>query len=317
MIGKMHTFQKTRGFLFYSSVFLFIAGLPFILSFALGYKLNLRTFKFVKTGLIYIKTQPEGAKVYLNNKMFAQRTPVSIQELIPGSYKITLELAQHYSWEGEINVEEGKVSRMDKIILFPLKPKLEQLNQEKFSSFRLDAQKEAIYYLDPGNRVVYKSNLNGSNFKDIASIPINFTDIKGWDVTLDRTKLFIFNSQQIIVIFFDAKNSYAYSDSPVIIDYPREKIIQVFWHSDSYHLIVVTNKHVAVIEARAAAEPINLVDLEKETKISFYDEKRDTLYFNDSQKSIISGDTDSNLYRLELNTDLFVLESLMQGKQNE
>ena len=330
-VGKMDAYKRMRGFLFYSSVFLFIAGLPFILSFALGYKLNLCTFKFVKTGLIYIKTQPEGARVYLNNKMIPQRTPVNIQELIPGAYKITLELAKHYSWGGEVNVEEGKVSRVDKIILFPLKPNLEQLNHEKFSSFRLDAQKEEIYYLDPENRVVYKSNLDGSNFKDIASIPASFTDIAGWDVALDKTKLFIFNSQQIIVIFFDAKDSYEYSDSPVIIDYSQEKISQVFWHSDSYHLVVVTNKHVAVIEARAAALPINLVDLDKESKTSFYDEKRDTLYFtrpyprsryalprsSDSQKSASAEDIDSNLYRLELNTDLFVLERLMQRKQNE
>jgi len=326
-------------------VFLFIFGLPFILSFALGYKLNLNTKKFVKTGLIYIKTQPEGAKVYLNNKIVTQKTPMSIQELIPGVYKITLELAKHYPWEGEVNVEEGKVSRADRIILFPIKPNLEQLNQEKFSSFRLDAQKEAIYYLGPENRVVYKSNLDGSNFKDIAGIPVNFTNIKGWDVAEDKTKLFIFNSQQIIVIFFDAKDNYEYSDSPVIIDCSQEKVSQVFWHSDSYHLVVVTNKHVAVIEARAAAKQINLVDLDKESKISFYDEKRDTLYFtqpyrigryalprstlpygssryalprsSDSQKSMNDGYIGSNLYRLELNTDLFLLGRLMQRKQNE
>ncbi len=315
MVGSSYNFQRIRSFLFYSSVFLFIAGLPFILSFALGYKLNLRTKKFVKTGLIYIKTQPEGAKVYLNNKMITQKTPVSIQELIPGAYKITLELAKHYPWKAEVNVEEGKVSRVDKVILFPLMPNLEQLSQERFSSFRLDAQKEAIYYLDPRNRVVYKSNLDGSNFKDIAGIPMNFTDIKGWDVAEDKTKLFIFNSQQIIVIFFDAKDNYEYSDSPVIIDYVREKVSAVFWHSDSYHLVVITNKHVAVIEARAAAEPVNLVDLDKESKVSFYDGKRDTLYFTLPYMS--GGDIGSNLYRLELNTDLFMLEGLMRGKQNE
>ena len=271
----------------------------------------------MKTGLIYIKTQPEGAKVYLNNKMLVQRTPVSIQELIPGTYKIVLELPKHYSWKGDVNVEEGKVNRVDKIILFPFKPNLEQLSQEKFSSFHLDPQKETIYYLDFGNKVVYKSNLDGSNFEDIASIPGNFTDIKGWDVALNKTKLFIFNSAQIIVIFFDAKDNYEYSDSPVVIDYAKEKISQVFWHSDSYHLVVVTNKHVAVIEARPMAESINLVDLDKESKVSFYDEKRDTLYFSDNQKNVSAQDTNSNLYRLELNTDLFVLERLMKRKKNE
>ncbi|MFA4854284.1 MAG: PEGA domain-containing protein [Candidatus Omnitrophota bacterium] len=312
----MFTFQRVRGFLFYLSLFLFFGGLPLILSFALGYKFNPHTFKFVKTGLIYVKTQPEGASIYLNNKLIPEKSPASIQELVPGAYKVKLELAQHYPWKGEISVEEGKVSRMDKVILFPLRPDLEQLNQEKFSSFRLDAEKGVIYYLNRENGVVYRSNIDGSNFEDIASLPENFGGIRGWEVALDKAKLFIFNPRQIAVLFFDARDNYEYSDSPVILDYPQEKIIQVFWHSDSYHLIVVTNKHIGVIESRPRALPVNLVELSKESTVSYYDSKRDTLYFSDSQKSP-DGVVYNNLYRLELNTDLYLLERLMKKKPNE
>ena len=312
----MLAFQRVRSFLFYLSLLIFFAGLPFILLFALGYKFDPATFKLVKTGLIYVKTQPDGASIYLNNKLTPGKSPSSIQELLPGSYKMTLELAQYYPWKGEVSVEAGKVSRLDKIILFPLTPDLEQLNQEKFSSFYLDAESGLIYYLNRKNGIVYRSNLEGSNFEDIASLPEDFSEIKEWGVSPDKTKLFIFSPRLIAVIFFEGANNYEYTDSPVFLDYPGERIIQAYWHSDSYHLVVITNKHVGVIESRTGAIAVSLVELSKENTASYYDNKRDILYFSDSQQSA-DGTTYNNLYRLKLNTDLYLLERLTGKKPNE
>jgi len=309
-------FQRVRGLLFYLSLLLFFVGLPFILSFALGYKFNAHTLKFVKTGLIYIKTQPEGANIYLNGKLNPEKSPATIQELLPGIYRITLALAKYYPWRSEVDVEAGKVSRIDKIILFPLRPDLQQLNQGKFSSFRVDIERGAIYYLDQENRIVYKSDLDGSNLDDIASLPEKFDQINGWEVSPDKSKMFIFGPHQISVIFLDSRDDYAYSDSFVFLDYPQEKIIKVFWHSDSYHLIALTNKHVAVIESRPQARAVNLVELNKEAAEAFYDNKHQVLYFSDNQKGS-DGNYYNNLYKLELSPELYLLERLMKKKTDE
>jgi hypothetical protein len=308
-------FQRARSFLFCLSLVLFFGGLPFILSFALGYKFNTRSLKFVKTGLIYIKTQPEGANIYLNGRLIPEKSPASIQELLPGVYKINLSLAKYYPWKSEVDVEAGKVSRIDKVILFPLRPDLEQLNQGGFSSFRADIDNGAIYYLDQENKIVYRSNLDGSNFEDIASIPDKFGQVRGWDVSPDKGKMFIFSPNQISVIFLDNRDDYMYSDSFVSLDYPRERIIKVFWHSDSYHLIVLTDKHVAVIESRAQARAVNLIELNKEATEAFYDNKRQVLYFSDNRKSS-DGSNYNNLYKLELSPEFYFLERLMK-KANE
>ena len=305
----MYAFQKIRSFLFYLSVFLFFIGLPFILSFALGYKFNTHNLKFVKTGLIFVKTQPAGAKIYLNGKLIAERSPTSMQELLPGTYKVTLELAQHYPWKAEVEVEAGKVSRVDKVILFPVRPNLQQLNQEKFSSFRIDAEKRVVYYLDQEKKVLYRSNLDANNFEDIASLPDKFSQINGWEVSPDKKKIFIFNHHQISVIFFDTQIDYEYSTSGVFLDYPQAKIIDVFWHSDSYHLVVLTDKDVQVIESRPGAVPINLVELNKGESAAFYDTKEDILYFSDSQRSP-DGSFYNNLYKLELSTNPYLFERL-------
>ena len=306
----MLNFQRTRGLLFYLSVFLFCIGLPGILSFALGYKFNTHTLKFVKTGLIFVKTQPAGAKIYLNGKLITERSPASMQELLPGTYKVALELAQHYPWKAEVEVEAGKVSRVDKVILFPVRPNLQQLNQEKFSSFRIDPEKKMIYYLDQEKKILYRSNLDANNFEDIATLPDKFMQINGWEVSADRKKLFIFNHHQISVIFFDTQMDGEYSASTVLLDYPQEKIADVFWHSDSYHLVVLTDKHVQVVESRLGAVPINLVELNKAQAVAFYDIKGDTLYFSDNQRSP-DGSAYNNLYKLELSASLYSLERLI------
>ncbi|MFH0918597.1 MAG: PEGA domain-containing protein [Candidatus Omnitrophota bacterium] len=306
----MYAFQKIRSFLFYLSVFLFFIGLPFILSFALGYKFNRHSLKFVKTGLIFVKTQPAGAKIHLNGRLIAEKSPASMQELLPGAYKVTLELDQHYPWKGQVEVEAGKVSRVDKVILFPQRPNLTQLNQEKFSSFHIDQEKKAVYYLDQEKKAVYRSNLEANNFEDIASLPDKFDQISGWEVSPDKRKLFIFNHHQIGVIFFDTQIDYEYSTSGVVLDYPQAKIINVFWHSDSYHLVVLTDKYVQVVESRPGTLPVNLVELNKEGAAAFYDTQEDALYFSDSQKSP-DGSFYNNLYKLELNANLYLLERLI------
>jgi hypothetical protein len=306
----MHDFQKIRSFLFYLSLLLFFIGLPFILSFALGYKFNTHTLKFVKTGLIFVKTQPAGAKIYLNGKLITEKSPASMQELLPGSYKIALELAQHYPWKGEVEVEAGKVSRIDKVILFPVRPNLQQLNQEGFSYFHIDAEKKIIYYLDREKNVVYRSDLDATGFEDIASLPDNFTQIDGWDVSPDKKKLFIFNHYQISVVFFDNRMSDDHQTSTVFMDYPQEKIVNVFWHSDSYHLVVLTDKHIQVVESRQGSAPVNLVELNSRKTSAFYDLKEDALYFSDNQKSP-AGDFYNNLYKLELSANLYSLEKLI------
>ncbi len=299
----MYAFQKIRSLLFYLSVFLFFAGLPFILTFALGYKFNTHTLKFVKTGLIFIKTQPAGAKIYLNDKLISEKSPASIQELLPGAYKVSLELAQHYPWKAQVEVEAGKVSRIDKVILFPVRPNLQQLNQEEFSSFRIDIEKKVVYYLDQEKKVLYRSNLEAHNFEDIATLPDKLIQVNGWEVSSDQKKIFIFNPHQISVIFFDTQVDDEYTASTVFLDYPQEKIINVFWHSDSYHLVVLTDKHVQVIESRWGAVPTSLVELNKGGSAAFYDIKEDVLYFSDSQRNP-EGNFYNNLYKLELSANL-------------
>jgi len=308
--------QKIRSVLFYLSLFIFLIGLPFILSFALSYRFNPRTFKFAKTGLIALKTQPQGADIYLDGKLLNEKTPATINELLPGRYNIRLELERHYPWVGEVSVETGKVTRLEKIILFPLRPNITQLNIEKISSFLMDEEKERIYYIDQEDNIIYKSDLEGESFKEVGSLPQINPLPKKWKVSPDKEKLLGFNLHQIAIIYLNLQNDSSAAGFPFVLEYSKHKIVDVFWHSDSYHLILITDRNIAVLEANPQTIPLNLVNLNKENISTFYDEAKDTLYFLDSQKAA-DGKLYDNVYKLELSTKIYPFQELIKTRSNE
>lgn len=307
--------QKIRAFLFYLSVAIFLAGLPFILSFALGYKFDRRTFKFAKTGLLVLKTQPAGASIYLDEKLLNLKTPATIAELLPGRYRLRLELERHYPWLNDVNIDAGKVARLEKIILFPLRPNIKQLNRERLSFFWIDEEQGLIYYVNPEDDGIYKSDLEGKGSEKIADfIPLQPAAAK-WKLSPDREKLLYFNTHQVGIAYLGPQNDLSFT-LPFVLDYPDDRIIDVFWHSDSYHLIMVGRKNIEALEAERRAEPVTLVNLNKRNTSCFYDNRTDTLYFLDSQRAE-DGNVYDNLYKLELNARSFPLQELIKLKSDE
>lgn len=296
--------QKIRTLLFYLCVAVFIISLPFILSFALGYKFDTRTFRFKKTGLISIKTQPGSAAVYFNSKLLKEKTPATITELLPGEYGIKLELKEHYPWVSRVKVEGGKVTQLEKIILFPVRPNIKQLNKENVASFWFDKDKEEIYYFDQETQTVYKSDLEGDNFEEIARIPGMVSGIKKWRVSSNRKLFVCFNQRQAAVASLEPQKKDDIPELPFVSNFSNRRIFDVFWHSDNYHLILVTDKTIEAKEARPNAASVILASLNKRGGFVSYDGQKDTLYFIDSQMAEDRRFYD-NVYKLELGTKSF------------
>jgi len=308
--------QKIRAFLFYLGVFIFFAGLPFILSFALGYKFDPHKFKFTKTGIIVIKTQPANAAVYLNNALLRDKTPLTINELLPAKYNLRIELEKYYPWAREVEVEKGKVSRFEKIILFPLRPHVIQLNKERLSSFWIDPESKLIYYLNQDDSSIYTSNLEGENYKQIAPF-IAITPLPaGFRLSPDKQKLLYFNKHQVAIAYLNKQREGPVQDEPFVMYYPGEGLRDVFWHSDSYHLITISNKKIQARETRIDAPDVDLVNLSRRDSDVFFDTATDTLYFTDYQKAD-DGNLYNNLYKIGLNTKTFLLQNLIGTKDKE
>ncbi|MFA5177070.1 MAG: PEGA domain-containing protein [Candidatus Omnitrophota bacterium] len=308
--------QRIRAVLFYLSVAIFFTGLPVILSSSLGYKFNPRTLKFTKTGIISLKTQPPGASIYLDGKLLNDKTPATINELLPGSYNVKLELKYHYSWFFQVNVEPRKVVRLEKIILFPTRPNIEQLNQDKVSRFWVDKDNGRIYYLNQEGNVLYESDFKGERFKEIGNVPLGFIPFpKELKVSPDKEKMLLFNAHQVAVFYPGPQGDLPYAQPPAILNFTGQQINNVFWHSDSYHLVLVTDRSVKVTEIQAKSSPVNLVNLNRRASEVFYETHNDTLYFMDSQAGD-DGVSYDNVYKLELNKKAVPFNELMKLRQN-
>ena len=310
----MSTEQRIRGVLFYLSLFVFFAGLPLILSFALSYKFNLKTFKFTKTGLIAVRTQPQGASIYFQGKLLNDKTPATINELMPGKYTIKLGLEDYYPWNGDIEVEAGKVSRLEKVILFPLRPNIKQLNKDKIGSFWIDEKKDRIYYVDGQTNLIYESNIEGENFQEIGSLPENIRYPYKWKISPNKEKFIAFSQHRVAVVSLNRQKEQVLLTEPVELEYPDRVIYDAFWHSDNYHLILITNRNIEVIEADSQGAVVNLVNLNKKNVPVFYDETKDTLYFIDSQRAE-DGKYYDNAYKIELGTKFSPFKELIKPRQ--
>jgi hypothetical protein len=308
--------QRIRAFLFYSSVAVFFAGLPLILSFSFGYKFDRRTFKFSRTGLLYLKTQPPGAEIYLDKKLLVEKSPATVNELLPGTYEVRVELRGYYPWSDDVRIEESKITRLDKILLFPLRNNLKKVNKTSVAYFFLDKDKEAVYYLDSRDRILYRCGLDGERRAPVGRLPELQSHAAGYLFSSDRNKLLYFSPSQIGIAELQQRRDAEPERVPFILDYPQSDIRDVFWHSDSFHLVIVTARCVEVMEARPRACPITLARLNRRDAQAYYDTGSDTLWFLDQERSP-EGDTHGNLYKLELDSRTAPLYDLIRIKNEE
>ncbi|MFA4984583.1 MAG: PEGA domain-containing protein [Candidatus Omnitrophota bacterium] len=309
--------QRIRGVLFYASVAVFFVFLPFVLSSALGYRFDRRNFKFTRSGLIFIKTQPAGASVYLNGKLLNDKTPVTINELLPGRYRIRLELERYYPWSDEVTVEAGKATPLDKIILFLLRPNVKQVNRDRFNSFWIDEERQAVYYISKEENALYKSDLAGERYQKLADLIGFSTPALKYKISFDRNRILYCNNGQLAVTDINPDDRF-HRGAFFVINEPDSEdwILDAFWHSDGYHIITVRKNHIDVIEARPGAKAVALTRLNNKNTSAFYDVRNDTLYFLDLEEAA-DGNTYDNLYKIELSPWIFPWQDLIKRRHNE
>src|SRR3990172_2015260 len=92
-----------------------------VVLYAQGYRLDLKK-GITETGLILVKSLPDGARVYLNGELVAA-TDSSIPDLKEGTYTIKIEKDGHQSWEKTVPVKPRLVTSIE-VLLPPISPSL-------------------------------------------------------------------------------------------------------------------------------------------------------------------------------------------------
>lgn len=88
-----------------------------IISYARGYRLDLSTYKFVKTGVLYLEFEPHDVTVTWNNYS-KERSSNFLENLLPGFYNIIISKKGYTPWQLKLQVQSESVNDFGKIILF-------------------------------------------------------------------------------------------------------------------------------------------------------------------------------------------------------
>ncbi len=115
---------KIRVFLFLLTIVV-VGFFGFYISYyARGYRLNLGTLKFEPNGILVIKSEPDGASVYINGTLKAA-TNANLS-LPPGVYDVEVKKDGYFSWYKRLTIEKEIVTNAS-VSLFRQVPSLSPL----------------------------------------------------------------------------------------------------------------------------------------------------------------------------------------------
>jgi hypothetical protein len=89
--------------------------------YARGYRFNFKTFTFMPNGILVIKSEPDGASVYINGEL---KTATNVTySLPPGSYDVEVKKDGYFSWYKRLTIDKEIVTSVN-ISLFRQVPSL-------------------------------------------------------------------------------------------------------------------------------------------------------------------------------------------------
>ncbi|MFH0985963.1 MAG: PEGA domain-containing protein [Candidatus Omnitrophota bacterium] len=126
----MNIFRKILFYLFFA---IYLVLCPIIILYAFGYIFTPKLEEgLTKTGLIHIETLPSNALISIGSRHYAERTPATVRNLLPGQYDIKILLRDHRPWVQKVKVSPGKAVSLEKILLIPKNIKIRSLTKGSF-----------------------------------------------------------------------------------------------------------------------------------------------------------------------------------------
>lgn len=181
---------KVRVFVFLLTLILVGIAAVFISYYAKGYRLDLKTLKFQPNGILVIKSEPDGASVYINGELkTATNTTISLP---PGTYDVEVKKEGFFSWYKRLSIQKEVVISAS-ISLFKNVPSLAPIT---FSGAQNPVSS------DDGTKIAFSVPGSGLWIMDAFNLPLGFSTepkrITDGDLT-NATYAFSPDGRQIIL----------------------------------------------------------------------------------------------------------------------
>jgi hypothetical protein len=271
------------------SIFFFIVS-PLLILWTLGYRYNPKKFTFEKTGLLIVKTNPEKADIYLNNKKQKQQTPAKISHLLPNIYNLRIKKSGFLPYEKEITIKSGLTTFVDNVLLFkqnlPIlmtEEELEKLQLTKKSTPTIIEKIDTSFLPDDYQNYTLENIIDSYLiFKNPSKTKLLVFDKNNKEIVFNDTGVdIVFNKNKDEFIIYDEFeiNLYNKKGEKYFINRSSKKIKNVFFLEDAYILyaledgIYATEKQPIDLERTT----IQLTPFDKIESV-ILDDKQENLY---------------------------------------
>ena len=121
--------KKTKKWLFYSAIAVFLLLSGVVILYAQGYKYSFSENKFLRTGAISLQVN-RNAKIFLNDELQGNtsffNSAYSIDRLLPEDYRLAVQEDDYSTWQKIVPVEEGFVIDFPNVLILPEEGEEEQ-----------------------------------------------------------------------------------------------------------------------------------------------------------------------------------------------
>lgn len=109
---------RTRIGILIGFVVLFLITAPLVILYTAGYRWNEKKFRLEKVGIIFLRSRPSGADIYLNGKLRRETTPTRLRNLLPDTYEVKVTKPGYTSWSKKLNVESALATFAEGVMLW-------------------------------------------------------------------------------------------------------------------------------------------------------------------------------------------------------
>ena len=315
--------RKTRKIILLITILFFVLATPAILLYAWGYSFDWQNKKPVLTGGFYFKSVPKNVDIYINNQLQKEKTPILIKRLLPKEYQIRISEQGYHSWQKTLKVESKIVTEAKNILLIPLNPKIETVNENLTTDFSLkgfiEKEPNYIFYIKTPSYILYKTDKENSFNKQISLTPLPsnheykiFASTNEQVAALDennqlyllnpQTKNFELISQDVQNVQFSIDNkkllyftpyeiwvyhlkeSNKINDNKELVTRISQRIKQAIWYNTNEHIVFYVEENIKIVELDNRSNR-NIVNLIKlKIEEMAYSEKDKKIYLTKDNK---------------------------------
>jgi hypothetical protein len=149
----------------------FLGFAPVIIFYTSGYRWNAKKGKVERYGTVIFDTTPTGARILVDNREIPNKTPITIQDMPPGTHRFELTRDGYSTWAKSLDVLPEKVTFVNNIWLWKnsvpsmFYPSLAQTASHSPDNTHIlfaAASPTQTFVLDTSDKSIRTLNLNGS-----------------------------------------------------------------------------------------------------------------------------------------------------------